>query len=89
VRSGGKRRSKDTDSNLNSRRRQATREIYDNTFITNWSGSGPIGIKMRGGRGVIYNNTFQQGPNCPSTCSWGTIVLLSNYRSDASNTVPS
>jgi hypothetical protein len=60
-------------------------EIYNNTFITNWAGSGIIGVKLRGGRGVIYNNTFQQGQGCASACSWGTLVLLSNYRSDSNN----
>ncbi len=60
-------------------------EVYENTFITNWPGSGIIGIKMRGGKGVIYNNVFMQGTSCSGTCSWGSPVFVSNYRSDSAN----
>lgn len=56
-------------------------EIYDNTLINNNTDLSNL-VKLRGGTGIIYNNTIRQGPSCPSSCQLsGGAILLTNYRS--------
>ncbi|MCD6401326.1 MAG: hypothetical protein J7L73_05290 [Anaerolineales bacterium] len=48
-------------------------EIYENTINDNGGSFAETGFKIRGGRGVIYNNTIND--------SWNQMVKIYNYRS--------
>ena len=48
-------------------------EIYENTINDNGGGFSETGFKIRGGRGVVFNNTIND--------NWIQLVKLINYRS--------